>query len=229
MENALNINLMIFWNRENNCSSPVQYPSSGDESIVMIDYYKILGVEKDATSIDVKKSYRKLAAQYHPDRVCLLPPRLMEFATEDMKRINRVKEILMDEGNRKNHDEELTRGDWGSGVKREAESKLGPQPNTPFQFGCPYCRTKVSAMQIEKTYVVTCPACRRHMTIPPSKAPGNGGGPDKLLIYTEAMKRALMDGVITSDEGCILEGLRGVLKITPSEHQKILFNLQYTH
>lgn len=32
-----------------------------------IDYYKILGVDKNASQDDVKKAFRKLARKYHPD------------------------------------------------------------------------------------------------------------------------------------------------------------------
>ena len=32
------------------------------------DYYEVLGVQRDATKDDIKRAYRKLAIQYHPDK-----------------------------------------------------------------------------------------------------------------------------------------------------------------
>ena len=35
--------------------------------MAFVDYYKTLGISKNATESDIKKAYRKLARKYHPD------------------------------------------------------------------------------------------------------------------------------------------------------------------
>jgi curved DNA-binding protein len=55
------------------------------------DYYKILGVERNASEDDIRKAYRKLAMQYHPDR----NPNDKQ-AEERFKEINEAYQVLSD-------------------------------------------------------------------------------------------------------------------------------------
>jgi len=65
-----------------------------------IDYYKVLGVSKNATDKDIKKAYRKLARKHHPD----LNPN-DKAAEKKFKEINEANEILSHPENRKKYDE----------------------------------------------------------------------------------------------------------------------------
>lgn len=64
------------------------------------DYYKILGVDKKASEDEVKKSYRKLAMKYHPDRN---PGD--KAAEEKFKEINEAYEVLRDKQKRARYDQ----------------------------------------------------------------------------------------------------------------------------
>ncbi len=64
------------------------------------DYYKILGLDKTATTDEIKKSYRKLAVKYHPDK----NPN-DKAAEEKFKEINEANEVLGDAEKRKKYDE----------------------------------------------------------------------------------------------------------------------------
>ena len=55
----------------------------------MSDYYNLLGVSRDAGTNEIKKAYRKLALEYHPDRN-------KNSSEEKMAQINKAYEILSD-------------------------------------------------------------------------------------------------------------------------------------
>lgn len=65
-----------------------------------IDYYKVLGVDKNASEADIKKAYKKLARKYHPD----LNPN-DQTAEEKFKQINEANEVLSNPENRKKYDQ----------------------------------------------------------------------------------------------------------------------------
>jgi curved DNA-binding protein len=65
-----------------------------------IDYYKILGLDKNASQEDIKKAYRKLARKYHPD----LNPNDKE-AHKKFQQINEANEVLSDPEKRKKFDQ----------------------------------------------------------------------------------------------------------------------------
>ncbi|MBC8315729.1 MAG: J domain-containing protein [Bacteroidetes bacterium] len=63
------------------------------------DYYKVLGVSKNATQDEIKKSYRKLAIKYHPDK-----NQGDKASEERFKEIGEAYEVLKDPETRKKYD-----------------------------------------------------------------------------------------------------------------------------
>jgi DnaJ-class molecular chaperone len=63
------------------------------------DYYKVLGVSKSATAEELKRAYRKLAVQYHPDK------NKSKESEEKFKEINQAYEVLGNEQKRKQYDQ----------------------------------------------------------------------------------------------------------------------------
>ncbi|HSD64092.1 MAG TPA: J domain-containing protein [Ignavibacteriaceae bacterium] len=90
------------------------------------DYYKILGVEKDATQEEIKKAYRKLALKYHPDRN---PDN--KQSEEKFKEITEANEVLSDPEKRKKYDQ------LGANWKYYQQPGAGGQGTEDFfsQFG----------------------------------------------------------------------------------------------
>src|SRR6187455_1416871 len=95
------------------------------------DYYTTLGVARDASDADIKKAFRKLARQYHPDVA-----KDKKAAEEKFKEINEAYEVLSDPQKRKKYDQ--LGADWnrpGGGFQPPPQWQ-GQQPGGGFhQWG----------------------------------------------------------------------------------------------
>ncbi len=65
------------------------------------NYYKVLGIEKNATPEQIKKAYRKLAMKWHPDR----NPDNKEESEKQFKEIGEAYSVLNDAKKRKTYDQ----------------------------------------------------------------------------------------------------------------------------
>ena len=69
------------------------------------DYYKILGVNKNATEDEIKKAYRKAAKEYHPDKFAGKSERERKEAEDKFKDISSAYEVLSDKDKRAKYDQ----------------------------------------------------------------------------------------------------------------------------
>src|SRR4249920_1655477 len=85
------------------------------------DYYAVLGVPKTASPADIKKAFRKLAREHHPDA------KPGDSAAErKFKEVNEANEVLSDPARRKQYDE--------LGANWDSVSRSGGA-GSPFGFG----------------------------------------------------------------------------------------------
>jgi curved DNA-binding protein len=68
--------------------------------MTFIDYYKVLGVPRTASQDEIKRAYRRLAKNYHPDVNNDAPD-----AKERFQEINEANEVLGDPEKRRRYDE----------------------------------------------------------------------------------------------------------------------------
>jgi molecular chaperone DnaJ len=108
------------------------------------DYYETLGVERSASDDELKKAFRKLARQYHPDLHS--SPEQKKTSEEKFKEINEAYEVLSDQDKRKRYDMFGHAGAQGgsSGFEGFSGGGFGDIFNDIFEdfFGTPRGRSR---------------------------------------------------------------------------------------
>ncbi|NXI02389.1 DNJB8 protein, partial [Pachycephala philippinensis] len=96
----------------------------------MVDYYNVLGLQKDASQDDIKKSYHKLALKWHPDK----NPRNKEEAEKKFKEIVEAYETLSDPQKRSLYDKSVEEGRiHGESAAAGYDSFFGSHHGFPHQ------------------------------------------------------------------------------------------------
>ena len=93
------------------------------------DYYDVLGVARNASEVEIKKSFRKLARKYHPDVA-----KDKTTAEEKFRELNEANEVLSDSEKRRKYDElganwnrpewQAAQPQWGFGENAQAGSEF---------------------------------------------------------------------------------------------------------
>ena len=69
------------------------------------DYYKVLGVSKDASADEIQKAYRKLARKYHPDLHADDEEKVREQAKQKFQKVQQAYDVLSDDKKRQMYDQ----------------------------------------------------------------------------------------------------------------------------
>lgn len=198
------------------------------------DYYKTLGILKQASNIEVKIAYRRLARKYHPDRNS-------DVSDDVMKNINIAFEVLSDPDKRREYDEKtidrvlengdkmdnryannnVNRGDHQSGDETSSPSSYGDTAEDHFShyhsIGDMYFKSQKS--KITATNTLDIPKGRYQIIVEPSLCLAFGScetlAPNVFVV--EKDKPINPKAVVISETGTDFETILDAAKTCPTK------------
>ncbi|NMB41856.1 MAG: DnaJ domain-containing protein [Firmicutes bacterium] len=137
----------------------------------MEDYYKVLGVSADSSDEEIKKAYRELVKQYHPDKFTDNP--LRHLAEDMLKKINTAYEILGDKDKRKRYEQarrqKMSRKQEKPKKSKDDDRNIHQRPEVPCYLhkdkeavaGCQFCNRPLCSYCARLFNIIACKDCLR--------------------------------------------------------------------
>jgi len=90
---------------EQNYQRYQQYSPNQNSAVYLEEAYRVLGISSQASDAEVKKAYRRLMSQHHPDKLMSkgLPPEMIKMATQKTQQIKKAYEQICAARNTKNN------------------------------------------------------------------------------------------------------------------------------
>lgn len=189
-------------------------------------YYAILEVSERASFQEIKRSYRKLARKYHPDR------NAASGAEETIKKINQAFEVLSNREKRRQYDSDILLTEFVPNDHEQTpndlheSSSIGSQNSSPGSFkhsNTFWNRASNKATDETKTMLDT-PRSRFHITIEPSLCLAFGGCESiaPRVFVVDKNKRINPKAKVESETGDNLERILLAAQACPTKAIKII-------
>ena len=189
-------------------------------------YYAILEVSERASFQEIKRSYRKLARKYHPDR------NGASEAEETIKKINQAFEVLSNREKRRQYDSDILLTEFVPNDHEQTpndlheSSSIGSQDSSPgsFKHSNTFWNKASNKATDETKTMLDTPRSRFHITIEPSLCLAFGGCESiaPRVFVVDKNKRINPKAKVESETGDNLERILLAAQACPTKAIKII-------
>lgn len=131
--------------------------------------YTALGLTKEATAIEIKKAFRKLALEFHPDKV--QGAEAKEAASKKFQKVNEAYGVLSDEEKRREYDDRIKLMELRKRAKSEANISV-PRTPTASHYDVRYAEPRPDTYRTKSTSSRAAPtsSSKVYSQYPPSRS-----------------------------------------------------------